>query len=109
MLIERTGSQTLPVTVGTSLSNSSAVDRRSWAGGSYIPANGMTAMAFYGGHSESGPFVPLYNGESTDTAITQTIGGNGRGYNLPEQLYGWPFFKMVATGAAGTITVSLQS
>jgi hypothetical protein len=83
---------------------SAAIDFRQYAfGGIKMPGTiTSTTLKYTVAEKSDGTFVDLY--DSTNTLINPTIAAS-RAYPLPDELAGWPYFKIVLGSAEGAARV----
>jgi hypothetical protein len=57
---------------------------------------GGATVSFKGAEKATGTFVPIY--DQFDVLVSRTISAD-RGYNFPNEVYSWPYVKIVAVSA----------
>lgn len=105
--IQRARKQSTSLTVAQGGTTTGAFGGEKWAGyGLIMPAAlTSTAMTFTVCDSADGTYVALY--DTTNTQVAMTVAAS-RAYDLPSELYAWPFWKIVlgtAEDAARTLKV----
>ncbi len=97
----------LVVNSDTTLGGTDPIPYDRWAGGSVLVEAGspIGLITWYGSDSARGIFLPAQ--DASGSAVTQTVGA-GKGYPIPDVLYGYGALKAV-TDQAGALTLSLKS
>lgn len=85
------------VRADTSVADSTEIDISEFAGGGFVmpDTTSATAIAFHVSTRIGGEYEPLYDRDNA--AVSQTVAAS-RAYPLPDELYGFGAFKMVASG-----------
>jgi hypothetical protein len=97
------------VSVNTTAGSATAIDFRNFAGGMvYVPSGGSAigAITFQVAENYGGTFLSLEDSGGTAVSITAEI---GKGYPLPDELYGSAAFRMVAASNTKSCFVTLKS
>ena len=87
--------ETVTATIVSGAAASAAVDFRGYAGGGYILPSTFdgTALTFTVCDTEGGTYQTLY--DQYGNALSVTVAAS-RSFPLPQELFGWPFFKLVS-------------
>lgn len=82
-------------TIASGAAASDAVDARGYSGGGYrLPSTfDGTALTFQVSEAEAGTYATLY--DQYGSALSVVVAAS-RAYPLPQELFGWPFFKLVS-------------
>jgi hypothetical protein len=91
----------------TSIDNSTEIDIREFAGGGIAVGtlSNQTTLSYYVASEPGGTYYELCDREGV--AVTQAI-DDGQAYPLPDELYGFGAFKVLADNTALQVTVSLK-
>lgn len=93
------------VTAATSAANSTPIPKHNAAGGGFVLTSGSLATATFYVSADNVTYYALH--DAANSAISRPLTAD-KAQPLPEELFGWPWFKIVGD-AAGVITVSFQS
>ncbi len=94
-------SETVTATIAVGAASTGPVDARGYAGGGYILPSTFdgTALTFTVCDTEGGTYQTLY--DQYGGALSVTVAAS-RSYPLPQELFGWPYFKFVAGTSQST-------
>lgn len=94
------------VDVAANIASVEAIDFRGWRGGEIIMRSGSTAtITIYSSPTEDGAFCAK---KAAGTALTITIDDTSTAYELPPELFGSNFLKLIGD-AAGSFDIGLKA